>query len=116
MLPMIEDELDVDSHSWAPSVRQAAGIPSIAAQAQLAAAAASAMVPASASSVPLGSSLHSSGSVLSAGCPAGSSMQPDLGAATLQQAAASAAAYAQERVRHMMAVLAPIHRSPQMAL
>jgi monolysocardiolipin acyltransferase len=125
MLPMIEDELDAGSHSWAGSLRQAAGLPSVSSQAQDAAAAAAAAggsVPASLPGTVLAGLPASLRALLLASPLDGVATSGGGGAgrrsvgAEWQSLAGPAAAYAQERVRHMAALLAQAGRGPQPAL
>lgn len=110
LLPMIEDELDADTHSWLPSLRQAAGLPSLVAQAQAAVSASRLHSAAAASSLPVsGGGLMPAASLLR-------SHYQTTGSPILQHAASSAAEYAQERMRHMMAMFATPQNSLQPAL
>lgn len=125
MLPLIEDELDVRSHSWAPSTRQAAGIPPLAAQAQAAAEVAAFAGGSGSSGVTAVTSAASPASLsdgrtsLLPASPwalvAGRTAQ-QRGLTTWQQGPAAAAAYAQQRVQHMMGMLSPAAPEPQLAL
>lgn len=112
MLPMIEDELDAGSYSWAGGARQAAGLPSVSSQAQAALSVpitvggAVTGPPHSAAISTLPASVHS----LLLASPLAGVASSNGGGGDAPEAAwqlvGSAAAYAQERMRHMGAMLA----------
>ncbi len=110
MLPMIEDELDAGSHSWAGGARQAAGLPSVSSQAQ-AAISVSITVGGAVTGPPHAAALPASvRSLLLASPLAGVASSNGGGVGDAREAAwqlaGSAAAYAQERMRYMGAMLA----------
>ncbi len=119
MLPMIEDELDAGSHSWAGGARQAAGLPSVSSQAQ-AAISVPITVGGAVTGPPHAATLPASVRSLLLASPLAGGVSSNGGGGDAREAAwqlaGSAAAYAQERMRHMGAMLAAPGLRPQPVL